>query len=173
MFVSRRLLLLVLALLLIALPACTRSASTPPPSTGAAGTPAGTPGASSGLQATMEAVRYALLTQTAQAAGGGSQPQATSAPSGDTVPTAAPPTPTGLLTTPLVTPTPQLVATSVPTARPSCPYKYVVKPGDRLFRISINLGYDPDFWMEIASANNIVSPWLIYPGQELTIPCES
>jgi LysM repeat protein len=49
----------------------------------------------------------------------------------------------------------------------------VVKPGDRLFRISINLGYDPDFWKEIAAANNIVSPWLIFPGQELTIPCES
>jgi len=120
----------------------------------------------------MEAVRYALLTQTAQAAGGGAQPQATQAPGG-TVPTVAPPTPTGLLTTPLVTSTPALLATAVPTARPSCPYKYVVKPGDRLFRISINLGYDPDFWKEIAAANSIVSPWLIFPGQELTIPCES
>lgn len=169
MLVSRRLPCLLLALLLLlTASACTRSASTPPPDTGAAGTPAGTPGASSGLQATMEAVRYALLTQTAQAAGGGAQPQATAAP-GETVPTAAPPTPTGLLTTPLVTSTP--LATAVPV-RPSCPYKYVVKPGDRLFRISINLGYDPDFWMEIASANNIVSPWLIFPGQELTIPCE-
>jgi len=55
------------------------------------------PGASSGLQATMEAVRYALLTQTAQAAGA-AHCQATAAPGG-TVPTAAPPTPTGLLTT--------------------------------------------------------------------------
>jgi LysM repeat protein len=173
MFVSRRIGLLVLALLLVALPACTRSASTPPPSTGAAGTPAGTQGASSGLQATMEAVRYALLTQTAQAAGGGSQPQSTPTPSGEGATSSASATPTGLLTTPLVSPTLQPAATTVPTARPSCPYKYVVKPGDRLFRISINLGYDPDFWMEIASANNIVSPWLIFPGQELTIPCES
>lgn len=169
MLVLRRLPFLVLALLLLfTLSACTRSASTPPPSTGAAGTPAGTPGASSGLQATMEAVRYALLTQTAQAAGGGAQ--ATQAPPSGSVPTAAPPGPTSLSTTLLVSPTP--LATAIP-AKPSCPYKHIVKPGERLFRISINLGYDPDFWKEIASANNIVAPWLIFPGQELTIPCES
>jgi LysM repeat protein len=169
MLVLRRTPLLVLGLMLVVtLAACTRSASTPPPATGAGDTPEGTPSSSSGLQATMEAVRYALLTQTAVAAGGGTQ--ATQVPAGGTVPTAAPPTPTSLLTTPLVSPTP--LATAIPP-RPSCPYKYVVKPGDRLFRIAINLGYDPDFWKEIAAANNVVSPWLIYPGQELTIPCES
>jgi LysM repeat protein len=170
MTILRRTPIVLIGLLVVlALLGCTRSASTPPPATGEAGAE-GTP--ASGLQATMEAVRYALLTQTAQASGGG-QPsgEATATPSGEFVPTIAPPTPTSLLSTPLVSPTP--LATAVPTARPQCPYKYTVKPGDRLFRIAINLGYDPDFWHEIAAANNIVSPWLIYPGQELTIPCES
>jgi hypothetical protein len=57
------------------------------------------------------------------------------------------------------------------TASAGCPYPYVVQPGDRLFRIAINLGYDPDFWVEIAAANNIPDPYLVYPGQEITIPC--
>jgi nucleoid-associated protein YgaU len=53
-----------------------------------------------------------------------------------------------------------------------CPFTYVVQPGDRLFRIAYDLGYDPNFWVEIAAANNIPDPYLVYPGQELTIPCE-
>ena len=55
--------LIVLAVLL---GACTRSAATPAPSTPQAQTTAGM----TGQQATMEAVRSALLTQTAQAAAG-------------------------------------------------------------------------------------------------------
>jgi nucleoid-associated protein YgaU len=114
----------------------------------------------------MEAVRSALLTQTAQAAAGKS---ATNTPK----PAAATPTPGGQAGgTPAATSVALPTAINVPaTAKPACPYKYIVKSGDRLFRIGLNLGYAADFWEQIASANGIVSPWLIYPGQELTIPC--
>jgi nucleoid-associated protein YgaU len=112
----------------------------------------------------MEAVRAALLTQTAQ-----SLAQATAA------------SPTAVPTIALATATPGQgvippVATAIPTTVGStggagCPSSYIVQPGDRLFRIAINLGYDPGFWEDIAAANNLTDPWLIYPGDELTIPC--
>ena len=146
-------LLLALAAGALALSACTRSASTPP-----AGTSGGqTPEAFTGSQATIAAVQSALLTQTAQAAAH-----------------AGPPTATSAATHAAATATPGINLTPVASATPTgagCPTKYIVQPGDRLFRISINLGYDPDFWMKIAEANHIPSPWIIYPGQELTIPC--
>ena len=59
----------MLALLALAA-ACTRSASTPPPGEGEGGEPADS------QQATMEAVRSALLTQTAEAGGGEAVPTA-------------------------------------------------------------------------------------------------
>ena len=161
----RTALALVILILALALGACTRSASAPPATTPSSGTAS----APSGQQATMEAVRSALLTQTAQAAAGKS---VTNTPK----PAGATPTPGGAATstggTPAATSVVAPTAINLPaTARPACPYKYIVKPGDRLFRIGLNLGYDAEFWEQIASANSIVSPWLIYPGQELTIPC--
>lgn len=44
--------------------------------------------------------------------------------------------------------------------------EYVVKKGDCLSRIGHNLKKP---WREIAKANNIKSPWVIYPGQKLVI----
>lgn len=162
-------LVMLIVILALALGACTRSASAP--ATTAA--PEGTSSAPSGQQATMEAVRSALLTQTAQAAAAKS-PTNTPAPqpAGATATPAAASTTlpgTTSVATTAVQPTPLNMPAA--TARPACPFKYVVQPGDRLFRIGLNLGYDADFWKQIASANGIVSPWLIYPGQELTIPC--
>ena len=135
---------------------CTRSASTP-----VTGGTSATPAALTGQQATMEAVRAALLTQTAQALA-----RATIA------------LPTNVPTIALATATPQPGTTALPlgsatpTGGAGCPYTYVVQPSDSgLFRIAIDLGYDPDFWIKIAEANNLTEPWLVYPGDELTIPC--
>jgi hypothetical protein len=162
----RTALALAILILALALGACTRSASEPV-ATAATG---GTSSAPSGQQATMEAVRSALLTQTAQAAAGKAVTNTpTPKASGATATPAAQTTPG---TTPVATTAAVATAINVPaTARPACPFKYIVQSGDRLFRIGLNLGYDADFWKQIASANGIVSPWLIYPGQELTIPC--
>ncbi len=44
---------------------------------------------------------------------------------------------------------------------------HVVVPGDSMFRISVNYGVPV---ADIAAANNIVNPSLIYVGQELLIP---
>lgn len=44
---------------------------------------------------------------------------------------------------------------------------YTVKSGDTLSEIGAKLGVD---WKQIASANNISSPYTIYPGQVLKIP---
>jgi LysM repeat protein len=44
---------------------------------------------------------------------------------------------------------------------------YVVRPGDTLFRIALNHGLTTQ---QLASANNIVNPDVIYAGQVLTIP---
>ncbi len=139
---------------------CTRSASTP-----VTGGTAATPAALTGQQATMEAVRAALLTQTAQA-----MARATIA-----LPTTFP---TNVPTIALATATPRPGTTALPlgsatpTGGAGCPYTYVVQPGDTgLFRIAIDLGYDADFWIKIAEANNLTEPWLVYPGDELIIPC--
>jgi peptidoglycan DL-endopeptidase CwlS len=45
--------------------------------------------------------------------------------------------------------------------------KYVVKPGDNLVLIGGDLGVP---WDQIAEANCIPAPYLIYPGQSLLIP---
>lgn len=48
--------------------------------------------------------------------------------------------------------------------------KYTVRYGDCLSTIGAKLGVS---WTSIASANGIHSPYVIYPGQRLTIPGES
>lgn len=47
---------------------------------------------------------------------------------------------------------------------------YRVKPGDSLSAIAKNVYNDLSLWPQIARANNIRAPYLIQPGQELTIP---
>ncbi|MCB0037362.1 MAG: LysM peptidoglycan-binding domain-containing protein, partial [Anaerolineales bacterium] len=44
---------------------------------------------------------------------------------------------------------------------------YMVKPGENLFRIALNHGVP---LTELAAANNIINPTLIYVGQMLVIP---
>ena len=55
--------------------------------------------------------------------------------------------------------------TSTPPPPPTG--RYVVQPGDNLYRIAVRFGTTVN---AIAAANHIVNPWLIYVGQVLTIP---
>jgi LysM repeat protein len=63
-------------------------------------------------------------------------------------------------------PTASLTAPPAATVDP-CAARHTVRAGERLFRIGLQYGVD---WQEIARANNIADPSLIYPGQVLCIP---
>jgi LysM repeat protein len=54
-----------------------------------------------------------------------------------------------------------------PPSQPPEYTSYVVKSGDNLFRIGLAFGVS---WVDIATANGIVNPNVIYPGQVLKIP---
>jgi LysM repeat protein len=78
-------------------------------------------------------------------------------------PTAAPPT---------LTPTPSAtssgpILTPTPTSAVSCRAYHVVRSGDTLYRIGLTYGVP---YMDIARANNLANPRLIYVGQRLCIP---
>jgi len=51
-----------------------------------------------------------------------------------------------------------------------CRVRYIVQSGDSLSRIGNKFGV---LWQDIASANNILSPYYIYIGQQLAIPLNS
>jgi LysM repeat protein len=148
--------LLILAVLLLGASGCTRSASTP---VAAATSPEGTPSGLAGQQATMDAVRSVLLTQTAQA---------------DT----AFPTAVVFVNTPTATEvvaptaTPDLVVEVSPTPAPTedAVRRYVVQPGDWIWKIARDFGVSPD---DIIAANNLQFPYFIYPGDVLIIPTPS
>ena len=127
--------------LLALVTACTRSASTPPP-----GEEVVAPQDSQ--QATMEAVRSALLTQTAEAGGGAGQ--------ATPVPTPVP-----------ATPTPITAATTSTTETAAEYVEYTVKPGDWLFQIAENFGVDPQ---AIVDLNGLTSNTQLVPGLVLKIP---
>ncbi len=55
----------------------------------------------------------------------------------------------------------------VSTPGPSPQFTHLVRPGDTLFKISLQYGIP---WPNIATANNIPAPYIIYPGQTLQIP---
>ncbi|TFH35154.1 MAG: LysM domain-containing protein [Anaerolineales bacterium] len=141
--------MLTIALFVVALSACTRSASTPPPAVDETGPE----GAQSETQATMDAVRSAILTQTAQAGEGG----------------IATPTPTGApaLESPTTTGTP---ATAVPTATPlGQEIEYTVQAGDWIFKIARDFNVDPQ---DIIDLNNFTASTKLMPGMVLKIPVQ-
>ena len=141
-----RLTIVVLIILTLGLTACTRSASTPPPETDE-GLPSG---AQSETQATMDAVRSAILTQTAQAL---EDPLSTSTPT---------PLPTS---DPLVSATPD---PDQPTATPEGGYlEYTVQSGDWIFKIASNFGVDPQ---AIIDLNELTNPAELEVGMVLKIP---
>lgn len=57
----------------------------------------------------------------------------------------------------------------IPTTQPETPPSatHTVRSGETLFRISLQYGVS---WLAIAQANDIAPPYIIYPGQVLTIP---
>lgn len=57
--------------------------------------------------------------------------------------------------------------TSISNKTESIPDEYTVKAGDSLWAIGLKIGVP---YLEIAKANNISSPFVIHPGQILTIP---
>jgi LysM repeat protein len=68
-----------------------------------------------------------------------------------------------------VTPVPTAVppAAQPTTPAPGTPIVHTVKPGETLFSIGRLYNVNP---YAIAAANNIPYPYIIYPGQQLTIP---
>jgi len=126
--------------LLALVAACTRSASTPPPGEGEGEAPADS------QQATMEAVRSALLTQTAEAGGGG------------TVATQAPPAATA---------EPGGEAEAQPTVVGIVYVEYTVKDGDFIATIAEAFGVDPEAIIEL---NGLGSPSEVTVGMVLKIP---
>jgi len=56
---------------------------------------------------------------------------------------------------------------TIPGAEPAEEVTHTVQPGETLFRISLQYGVP---WTTIATENNINPPYVIYPGQILTIP---
>ena len=206
-----RLTIVVLIILTLILTACTRSASTPPPETDE-GLPSG---AQSETQATMDAVRSAILTQTAQALG---DPISTSTPLPESDPLASPtPDPDQPTATPEIQVTTYVVVSGdwifkiarefnvdpqaiidlneelansgalvvgmvlkIPTSDTAPPATddgtgapieggtiHVVKSGEWVWSIARLYGIDPQV---IIDANNLASPGIIYPGDELIIP---
>lgn len=130
----------------LSLSACTRSASTPEASPEAGEVD----GTQSDTQATMDAVRSAILTQTAQA----SEPV--------TDMTIVAPEESG---TPVITGTP-------PTATPEATSlvgvtEYTVVPGDWIWKIARKYYVDPQ---DIIDLNDLASPSQIQPGLVLKIP---
>lgn len=136
----------MLVVIALSFTACTRSASTPLPSDEgeAQETPVGD------TQATMDAVRSAILTQTAQVSEGAKgEPLATN--------------------TPIVTGTP-VVATPEATPTTMGVTEYTVKSGDWIWQIARSFDVDPQ---EIIDLNELTSPGSIEVGMVLQIPVPS
>jgi LysM repeat protein len=151
-----RLITAALVLAGVLLGACTRPASTLPATTA----PALTPGEENWQQATMNAVRQAVMqTQTAQAGGATSiQPSATPE-------TPAPPPPTSAN----ATAEPTEAATPAPTSsggggRPS---SYTLQEGEFPYCIARRFNVNPD---ELLTLNGISRGTLVAPGTTLHIP---
>jgi LysM repeat protein len=137
----------VLIILALTITGCTRSASTPPPSE----TEEATSKEVDDTQATMDAVRSAILTQTAQAgeATATEAPAATETPETSGTPVAA---------TPEATPTSGEVT------------EYTVQTGDWIWKIARQFGVEPE---DIIELNDLTSPSQIQPGLVLKIPAPS
>lgn len=144
----RSIFLTAMLLVVFVLAGCTRSASTPPPSE----EESAPSGSQSETQATMDAVRSAILTQTAQALEGGAA-----------------------TATPTVEPTSEAAATATPAEAEETEsteaqaefVEYTVQPGDWIFKIARDYGIDPQ---AIIDANDLAAPNSLEVGMVLKIP---
>jgi LysM repeat protein len=142
----------------IGMAACTRSASTPPPLPGTEGSS----GSLTSQQATMEAVRSALLTQTAQSMDAGAfptpivtdEPESTEELADE--PTQAEGSPEATV----------VVSTPQPTATRGYE-EYIVRVGDWVYSIARDFNIDPE---DIISINGLKPPYALEPGDVLKIP---
>lgn len=130
---------------------CTRPASTAPAATDTGGLTA----EEISQQQTMDAVRAALLTQTAQPP---TEPP-TIAPTETIAPTNTA-TPEGPSETPPV-------VANTPTETGGGEITYVVQPGDSVYSVARAYGVSPD---DVISRNNLQYPYYLEVGQELIIP---
>lgn len=136
--------------------ACTRSASTLPAPTGQAGATA------SGLtaqQATMEAVRSALLTQTAQAGVSGAPAATEAAPAATAGPTSSVLGATGVV--------PTATTIQVATSTPGAPSTYTLQEGEFPYCIARRFNVDPG---TLLAVNGMTPSSAVSPGMTLTIP---
>ncbi|MDF1499348.1 MAG: LysM domain-containing protein [Anaerolineales bacterium] len=144
----RTIILTALLLVVLLLTGCTRSASTPPPAE-EEGAPTGS---QSETQATMDAVRSAILTQTAQALeGGAATATATPEPTTESAATATPA---------------EAEETSTDEVQSDF-IEYTVQPGDWIFKIARDYGIDPQ---AIIDANDLAAPNALEVGMVLKIP---
>jgi LysM repeat protein len=126
----------------------------------------------------MEAVRSALLTQTAQAR----ILLPTARPTTEVPPSLTPTspvtdTPVAVIPTEMPTDTPAPTAssgaTTPPTAVPTSSgggegyTEYTVQPGEWVYSIARKFGVDPQ---DIIDLNNLVDPYTLYPGDVIKIP---
>jgi len=139
--------------------ACTRSASSAPTGTAASGTTSPLTGAA----ATMDAVRSALLTQTAAAVPGGGAPN-TPIPGGAAISTATPSvgTPVG---TSAAQPTATRTLPPIPTL--VVPGTYTLHEGEFPFCLARRFNRNPD---DILAINGLTNNSIVSPGQTLSIP---
>ncbi|HLE23296.1 MAG TPA: LysM peptidoglycan-binding domain-containing protein [Anaerolineales bacterium] len=130
--------------------ACTRSASSAP-----TGTPgSGTTSPLTGQQATMEAVRSVLLTQTAAAVQGGGPGISTATPSVGTPVATSAALPSATRTLP---PIPTLVV----------PASYTLHEGEFPYCLARRFNRNPD---DILAINGMSNDTIVSPGQTLSIP---
>jgi LysM repeat protein len=156
----RRPVIVGLVLAGVVLGACTRSASTPPATT----EPALTPGEENWQQATMDAVRQAVMqTQTAQAG------PVTSVPPTDTPETPVPPTETLAEVTEATSPEPTEASSPEPTSAGTGgrPASYVLQEGEFPYCIARRFNVNP---AELLDLNGLGTGTVVPPGTSLRIP---
>lgn len=170
MDVKRFLLVLVCMISLVILPACKMPASTPPSST--ATTAGGFPVPGTETMGLFETI----ATQTALAAQGQTNPQATQPPANVTAP---PPgktpkptkTPTTVGQPPAVsTPKPTKVPVVVPTATAGVPTSYTLQAGEFPYCIARRFDVNPS---DLLSVNGLSTASTVYAGMALKIPQNS
>lgn len=143
----RTIILTALLLVVLILTGCTRSASTPPSEDESVPS-----GSQSETQATMDAVRSAILTQTAQALeGGAATPTSTPEPTTESAATVTP-----------------AEAQQTETEQAQADFiEYTVQPGDWIFKIARDYAIDPQ---AIIDANELAAPNSLEVGMVLNIP---